>query len=355
MSLLNTIIFDCERMKYPNTGIYYYCLNLGLELQKKLNPNVLFYAPEKEITHFDKNSVIKQKTLHKILMPKLNNNFIWHTTFQHSDYIPLLDKRNKLVLTIHDLNFLYIKGISEAKKEKYIKGLQSKINRADAVVCVSSYVRNDVLKHCKIPPANIIKIYNGTNQLDKPLLSNKSFKPTQPYLFSIGTIKEQKNFHVIFPILKENPNLQLIIAGVADDSNYLKKIETFFNENGLFNGFKFVGQITEQEKAWYYHNCEAFIFTSLSEGFGLPVIEAMSAGKPVFLSRLTALPEIGGDEAYYFDNFESTSMCRLFNKGMNHFNQNREENSKRNILRAKEFSWEKAASEYINLYNQLIS
>jgi glycogen synthase len=74
----------------------------------------------------------------------------------------------------------------------------------------------------------------------------------------------------------------------------------------------------------------------------------------VFLSKNTALPEIGGSEAYYFDSYSNESMNLTFKNGMNHFNKNIELNSNKNIIRANQFSWEKAANEYINLYNQLI-
>lgn len=347
------IIFDCERMKYPNTGIYYYCLNLGLQLRKKLGQNIFYYVPKNEQFHFNTSSIIKQNTFHKFLMPKIKNYNLWHTTFQHSDYIPKFNRTIKNVLTIHDLNFLYKKNITDIKKEKYIKNLQSRINRADAIVCISDYVKNDVLNYCNVNKENIVKIYNGTNPLANPMLLTQSFRPSNPFIFSIGTMEEKKNFHVILPLLKDNPNLDFIIAGAMKDLSYLKKIESLFYENELLNNFKYLGQISEQEKAWYYNHCKAFVLTSLSEGFGLPIIEAMSVGKPVFLSRNTALPEIGGGEAYYFDNFDAETMIQIFKNGINHFNKNIELNTTNNIQRAKQFSWEKAANEYISLYNQL--
>jgi glycosyltransferase involved in cell wall biosynthesis len=85
---------------------------------------------------------------------------------------------------------------------------------------------------------------------------------------------------------------------------------------GVEDRVKLIGPATEEEKYWYYKNCEAFLFPSYAEGFGLPVIEAMYHGKPVFISDKTSLPEVGGDAAYYFRNFEPEYMQEVFKEGM---------------------------------------
>jgi glycosyltransferase involved in cell wall biosynthesis len=89
----------------------------------------------------------------------------------------------------------------------------------------------------------------------------------------------------------------------------------------------------------------------LAEGFGLPVIEAMHFGKPVFLSKFTSLPEIGGDVAYYFDSFDGDSMRKTLDEGLQHYVQNKPQSAiqKRSQL----FSWEIAAKEYLEIYRSL--
>jgi len=111
---------------------------------------------------------------------------------------------------------------------------------------------------------------------------------------------------------------------------------------------KLVGAITDAEKFWYYKNCLAFVFPSIGEGFGLPVLEAMQFGKPVFLSTYTSLPEIGGDAAFYFNDFYAETMQTTFEKGMNEFNNN---GAVKVIAQAARFSWDKAAREYLQLYS----
>ena len=88
----------------------------------------------------------------------------------------------------------------------------------------------------------------------------------------------------------------------------------------------------------------------MSEGFGLPVIEAMLMGKPVFLSKLTCLPEIGGPEAFYWDNFEANNMREVFENGMTVYESDPGK-AERIQQHAAQFSWEKAAKAYLDLYD----
>ena len=101
-----------------------------------------------------------------------------------------------------------------------------------------------------------------------------------------------------------------------------------------------------------FENCKAFVFPSLSEGFGLPVVEAMHFGKPVILSKLTSLPEIGGDEATYLDNFLPEEIANKIEISINNDTSENQESLRK---RASLFSWEKAAEQYLEIYNTILS
>ena len=115
-----------------------------------------------------------------------------------------------------------------------------------------------------------------------------------------------------------------------------------------------IGKINTEEKQFYLQHCTAFVFPSLLEGFGIPPIEAMRFGKPVFLSNLTSLPEIGGEKAFYWDNFDAKYMATIFEKGMYVFEANKTAFEKAYIERAKGFNWDKAALEYADVYRSLL-
>ena len=100
-------------------------------------------------------------------------------------------------------------------------------------------------------------------------------------------------------------------------------------------------------------NCDAFLFPSLTEGFGLPVIEAMQFGKPVFLFKATSLPEVGGTLAFYWSSFDPDAMAAVFHAGMAAFASD-PNYPLESIAHARRFSWDKAASEYLAFYREIL-
>ena len=351
---MKRIIFDCERMKYPDTGLFHYCINLGNYLEENVDPHneqLFFYTPRSQQSwSYSADNHITQNPLHKFVMPPLHSFDIWHSTYQNTHYMPMLNKRIKVVLSIHDLNFLYDEKKTAAKQRNYLRYVQKLIDRADALVCVSEFGKNDVLRYCHVNNTPVYMIHNGSNMLLKPELTSRSYKPRKPFLFSIGVVNRKKNYHVLFPLLKNN-TLELVIAGKYDDPGYLDFIQQRSQELGVAHNVRLLGSISEPEKSWYFNNCSAFAFPSISEGFGLPVVEAMSCGKPLFLSTRTALPEIGGDVSFYFNNFSPDHVQNVFMDGMKKYNANGLNEKIKE--RGHHFCWEKAAKAYLEVYRSL--
>lgn len=346
------ILFDCERMKYENTGLFNYCLNLGNHIAKfkvEGKEDLTYYSPYGTQEMFGTESKhILQTELHKFRMPSLKNYDIWHATYQDSYYLPFSNRKIKVILTIHDLNFMYDDSKPEWKKRKYLGRLQKLINRADAIICISEYGKNDVCFYCDINNKPIYVIHNGTNSLHLPILSLNSYKPTRSFIFALGTITPKKNFHTLLPLVQEASNMELVIAGRIDDIDYYNLILSTAEKMGILQNIRIVGQVSEAEKSWYFNNCTAFAFPSIAEGFGLPVAEAMSVGKPLFLSNRTALPEIGGNVAFYFKDFTEIMMQETFTDGMKQY---KKFNMQHDIIqKGKEFCWDRAAKEYWKVY-----
>lgn len=349
---MKSIIFDCERMKYASTGLYHYCLNLGKHIYKNSSEqeNITFFSPANaRIALGEQQHHLQQNSLQKFFMPSLKGFDIWHCTYQTSAYVPRRNRKIKVVLSIHDLNFLH-ENLTEQKKIKYLRHLQHNIDRSDAIICISEFCRKEVLEYCNTGNKPVVVIHNGTNTLKAPGLSDESYRPDRPFLFSLGVICRKKNFHVLLPLLK-NQNMELLIAGRPDDAEYLQFIRRSARQLKVDDNLRMLGNITEHEKSWYYRNCYAFAFPSIAEGFGLPVTEAMSVGKPVFLSDKTALPEIGSNVAFYFRDFSEKHMQTVFEKGMEQYEKRNMEGAIRQ--RSEDFCWDKAAKEYLNVYRSL--
>jgi glycosyltransferase involved in cell wall biosynthesis len=332
-------------------GLYHFCYQLGKHLAMKAKPDVHlhFYVPRAQRNIFGNNvDYITQYSLHKFYQPGTNRFDVWHIATTLSWYRPFGSK-TKNIYTIHDLNFLNEEEYEPAIRKKYLTLIQQRINRADHLTFISNFARQQSLECLKIDGKSYDIIYNGCNLpgkiSDKPI-----YLPQKPFLFSIGQLHSRKNFHSLPALLVGNDH-ELVIAGM-NDFPYTEKVLQEAKKLQVEDRVKLIGPVSEEDKYWYYKNCEAFVFPSIGEGFGLPVIEAMYFGKPVFLSKFTSLPEIGGDVAYYFENFDAGCMRQTFEKGMNDYECKHPEQLI--IDRAKSFSWNKAADEYLNVYRKFL-
>jgi glycosyltransferase involved in cell wall biosynthesis len=345
------IWLDAERMKYPNTGLYHFCMELGTALSavRTSKEELTFYLPGKLEGCFGKEvRYMPQQIFHKLYLPALGKIDVWHAMQQDSEYYP----RHRIiptVLTVHDLNFLHQPGKSSSSVKRALDRLQSKINRAQYIVTISSFVLEELKEHVNLGTVPTSVIYNGCNFSSVQPREPKVL-PHRPFLFTIGTVAAKKNFHVLPALLEKKDDL-LIIAGIIQDESYQEAIRTEARRFGVADRVIFTGPITEEEKQWYYSECKAFVFPSLAEGFGMPVLEAMYFGKPVFLSTHTSLPEIGGSQAYYFQSFNSDEMQQVLERGLQHY----EENSPQDIIRAHamSFSWMAAARKYMEVYHRV--
>lgn len=356
--IMKKIILDCNLMKYPHSGLYYYCLSLGQYVRRLLvqegSADIAFYVPPAEAASFGPGarSIVEKKNFWNFFNPLLRGCDIWHAPFQSGRIIP--DKRKypriKVLLTIHDLNVLH-EGKPVEEQKKSIAHTQSLIDRSDAIVCISEFAKKDVIEHCDIREKPVYVVYNGRNDLQPSSLTALSYRPRRPFLFGMGYVNRKKNYSVLLSLLRKNENIELLIAGRADEPDYIKEIWLKAEKWGISDRLKLLGPVTENEKTWYLENCMAFVHPSLAEGFGAPVVEAMQFGKPLFLSSLTSLPEIGGDAAFYFLSFDDDHMQQVFYEGMQRYNSNGM--SEKIMKRSMEFSWERSAAEYLKIYQSL--
>ena len=351
---MSRIILDCDLMKYPYSGLYQYCQNLGEHINKLLadtnQPLMKMYLPHrKKLVLPDEPYHLVEHKWHKLIQPFLFDCRVWHAPFQSGRILP--NKKRfphlKVVLTIHDLNVLH-EGKPDYIQQKSLAHTQSLIDQSDAIVCISEFTKNDLLTHCSTGDTPIYVIHNGVKALPKAIGDVVAYRPTHEFLLGIGYVNQKKNFHVLLPLLQSNPDLELIIIGHHDSPDYVNQMRSQAQHLGVEKRLHLPGTVSEEDKIWCLRNCKALLHPSLAEGFGLPVIEAMSVGKPVFLSKLTSLPEIGGDAAFYFSNFDANIIQEVYWEGMKAFESlERKAAIKKNAAR---FNWETSARQYLSVY-----
>ena len=352
---MKNVFIDFERIKNPYCGLGQLSKSLGqhLMMNKPESLNFIYFVP-KIAEHLYPDNILfnhvhfYKKNLFNIFDVFFPNNIaLWHVTNQDSDYFPYHSK-GKILLNIHDLNFIRQK--SESKKRKRIRKLKSKIKRSHHIVTGSHFVKNEIIKILNVPPEKISVIHNGIDLTANDKESAPSV-PSGKFLFTIGEVVEKKNFHTLVQTMKHLSGFNLFIAG-NNKTHYAEIIKRMISDNNLGNRVFLIGPVKDEERIWFYKNCEAFLFPSLAEGFGIPPLEAMSIGKPVFLSEETSLPEIAGPHAYYWKNFEPHSMAKLVLDGLKDF---KEKNRTAEVIEhAKKYNWHNTAKQYIDLYKMML-
>lgn len=320
--------------------------NFGLTVTARNKALVEEFLPEVEFK--------KYHTYHRKKIFAIRKKYdLWHSLNQNSKVEPY--HLIPYVLTIHDVIFMEEGLMNETEREKSKNRLQQKIERSSAIVYISEYAKTSTHKYFNISE-NIREyvIYNGN-----PVALNHNITPAEPshkiekpFFFSLGQFMEKKNFHTLIGMLSHFKDYQLIIGGNYNHS-YKKVIDEEVKKYNLEDRVFFPGKISEQEKHYYFKNCEAFVFPSLHEGFGLPPIEAMAYGKPVFLANRTSLPEIGGKYAFYWDHFDPGYMAEVVKTGLESVS-NQPEFSSNMKEHVKKFDWSDTARQYLMVYKEVL-
>jgi glycosyltransferase involved in cell wall biosynthesis len=225
------------------------------------------------------------------------------------------------------------------------------------ITTISDYTASVVRRHLRTGDTPVETVYLG-NPLETtdtvtaaPAHAALRGVAGAPFFVFVGVLHPKKNVHVLVPLLREFPEHRLVLAG-PNGGAYAAQVRDAARAQGVADRVLMPGPVDEATKRWLYVHGEGLLFPSLTEGFGLPVVEAMSLGKPVFLSRLSSLPEVGGPEAFYFDSFEAPHMAAVVSNGLQAFadDPNRAERSRSWAAR---FSWGRAAERYWMLYKDL--
>lgn len=277
---------------------------------------------------------------------------VWHCLNQNIKIEPYHDI--PYVLTVHDVNF--IDEVSNDLNHKVNIRFQEKLNRSHAITYISEFAKQATHRYFKVPKVPEYVIYNGNpiKNITLPETHQPKLISAKPYLYSIGEFTERKNFHVLVEMLAYLPDLNLVLSGNNNTPYAESKLKNTLEQSGLKNRVIITGKVSDLDKQFYMQNCKAFVFPSLREGFGIPPIEAMRFGKPVFLSNNTSLPEIGGKDAFFWDHYDPNYMADIVKKGLDYYNANQAELHSKYLNHAQSFSWETAAKQYAEVYRSLL-
>lgn len=273
---------------------------------------------------------------------------LWHSLNQNTKIEPY--HKIPYLLTVHNTVF------PENKENPTHIRFQEKLLKSNAITYISEFAKTSTHQYFNIPEVPEYVIYNGNpiQKINIPKDFQAKVTPQQPYLFFIGEFAPRKNLKCLVKLIEILPDHDLVLAG-KNSTSYGEELKELIQQKKLEKQIHIVGKISDTEKQYYYKNCKAFVFPSLREGFGLPIIEAMFFQKPIFSSNKTSLPEIGQDLVFYWENFEAEEMKSVFENGIESFKKNEVFLKNKLKERAQYFSWKNAAKEYLNVYNELLN
>ncbi len=286
---------------------------------------------------------------------------VWHS----SDWLEPPTRKAKRVTTIHDLTvFKYPETFTPRGGHNIVENQKRKLHfvkhYSDMVIAVSESTKRDIMEILDIPEKKIKVIYEaaGKNFFQRGAEAieavKKKFQIKGDYLLCVGTREPRKNLGTAILAFAEiaaaNKDLCLVIAGKYGWGEESLKVK--LQSSQLGQRVKILGFVEEEDLACLYSGTTAFIYPSFYEGFGLPILEAMSCGCPVITSNLGAMKEIAGEAAILVNPKSSEEVAGAISKIYR--NQKTSQRLKlESLKRAKEFSWEKAALETLQIYQSL--
>jgi glycosyltransferase involved in cell wall biosynthesis len=297
-------------------------------------------------------------------------NILWQNLFLPSlckthgydvVFLPAANRRLPLWLpcptvgTVHDFSSMHIDGKYDPLRDIYIKRiLPFLVRRLTRVISVSECTKNDIIAYARVPAERITVIPHGVDhetyyprdkqESQAKVCAKYGLRP--PYVLYISRIEHPGKNHVrlirAFARIEQETDLphQLVLAG--SDWTRAEEVHKAAMDTGLGDAIRFTGFVESADLPYLYCGADLFVFPSLFEGFGMPILEAMASGTPVACSNVSSLPEVAGDAAAYFDPCHEAAMAGTIRNALTD-----SEAQKRTVadgrLRAAQFKWSSAA------------
>jgi glycosyltransferase involved in cell wall biosynthesis len=290
----------------------------------------------------------KVKSIYEIKKGKYD---IFHPTYYDTYYLKHIGKK-PFVLTVYDM-------IHELYKEQYdsnetIERKKILLEKATKIIAISESTKKDIINLYNIPEEKIEVIYLSSSlQVKKDVISDKLDKLPERYILFVGARSGYKNFDLflqaIAPLLVKDKNLKLVCAGGGNFTD---------GENAMLAKLKIEEEVTQitvedDELGVIYSKAEVFVYPSMYEGFGIPILEAFNCNCPVALSDSSSFPEVAGKAAIYFDPKVESSIRDSVEKVINN-KEFQSELREKGKIQAEKFTWKLTAEKTMSLYRGLL-
>ncbi len=265
------------------------------------------------------------------------------------------------VTTVHDLTLVHYKNRKGSSALYSLKQLAFKLvlwlgaHQAKAIITPSRYTKQDLVKWAHIKPNKVTVTYEAAAKLAAATEQEPVKEAEAPFILYVGNAFPYKNLEKLVAAMaalrSDHPKVGLIMVGKTDWF-YKQLAKTVA---GLeLSHVQILGFVSDAQLEWLYRHAKVYVFPSLSEGFGLPGLEAMQHDLPVAASRATSLPEIYGEAAHYFDPNDAGDMARALKEILDD-----EQLAKRLVKAGQQqlakYSWSKMAEQTLAVYNKVLN
>lgn len=324
------------------------CLPLPKDKVEYVETDIAWYTPQEQIA-----------------LPKLieaqKPDLVHFTNFN----VPL-GYRKPFVVTIHDLTLLKYKSIrggllapfTYRLKDVVMRHvLKTAVKRSKLIFTPSKFVAEDVARQYRCDLGKIIVTHNAADGLAKTgRVDLAKYSIDKPFMLCVGNPYPHKNIERLLRAFSElvksgQVDCQLVIVG--RDNEFMARHKKLVKKLKLEDRVVFPGYVSDEELAGIYEKARLYVFPSLSEGFGIPGLEAMKYGVPVASSNATCLPEILGEAAAYFDPKNIQDIAKVVGELMQD-KVRREQLTKLGYKQVKQYAWAKSARELIRGYNKAL-
>ena len=354
-------------------GMDYVVLEEIKELQKSdtRNEYFVFVAPgEDHCLHDSQNVHIIEigssfyPLWEQFSLPRAVNQLNLDMLHCTSNTAPILCKV-PLILTLHDIIFLEPrdksnKSLYQNMGWQYRRFVVPKIlKKCKRIITVSEFELNNIITKLDIPEEKMEMIYNGYNEWFRPVedteLVYQQYIEEPGYFFFLGNTDPKKNTErtlIAYSKYLEKSDVKRKLLMADLDRGYLKEIIDRNNIGNIRDQIVMPGYINNADLPYIYNNAFAFLYTSLRESFGIPLLEAMACGTPVITSNTSSMPEIGGSEVIMVNPqnaHEITEKMLLLEKDKTLYQKQKEIG----IRRAQQFSWKYTAEQLLTVYEEV--
>jgi glycosyltransferase involved in cell wall biosynthesis len=351
-------------------GIRTYVLNMVRNLDSKDITLIHYkknkdkvYSRFKELIIPMRNIPFYREIRKMFVMPCMLNKFdIVHETVQIGPFF--FKSRFKKIVTVHDLSV--IKFPKSHKGLHYVHhklGLQRTLKNVDRIIAVSNSTKKDLIRLFKVPARKIKVIYEAADKQYRVINDKKELERFKtryhidyPFVLYIGTLEPRKNIPRLikaFRLVKKKGYPHKLLVVGKKGWKY-KAIFKMIKTLGLEKDVVFTGFIEEKELPLFYNVADVFVFPSLYEGFGLPVLEAMQCGCPVIIANNSSLPEITGDAALKVNARDVRDIAMKIERLIKDKNL-KIKFAQKGVKHARRFSWKRCAKETRELYKEVLN